>query len=442
MLEKKRIGLRDVRLLKPESIIWDAAVQGFDARRQRSSAVSYVVYYRTVAGRQRWHTIGRHGAPWTPETAREEATRILGAVANGSDPAAEKKAKRKAVTISDLCDLYLADAEAGRLLTRRKTAKKLTTLITDRSRIVSHIKPLLGRMAVAAVTREDIECFMHAVAEGRTAKKIKTDKRGGLANVRGGRGTASRTVGLLGGMVSFAVRHRMRADNPVRGVIRYADGQRVRRLSDDEYKILGTALEQAEAQHVWPPAVAAARFLVVTGWRRGEVLGLRWDQLDLARRTARLGDTKTGLSIRPLSRAACNILRGLGQAGELVFSATRGDGAMMGFPKIWAKIINFAQLSSEITPHVLRHSFASLAADMGFSEPTIAALIGHKSHTMTSRYLHAADVVLLSAADDVAERCVHLMSGEGGNVLQLRRGKNNPCRIGVVSLVAYHVRHQ
>ena len=66
----------------------------FGARRQQSSAVSYVLIYRTQEGRQRWHTIGRHGAPWTPGTARKEATRLLGKVSDGIDPSADKKAKR------------------------------------------------------------------------------------------------------------------------------------------------------------------------------------------------------------------------------------------------------------------------------------------------------------------------------------------------------------
>jgi integrase len=58
---------------------------------------------------------------------------------------------------------------------------------------------------------------------------------------------------------------------------------------------------------------------------------------------------------------------------------------------------------------VLRHSFASLAADLGFSELTIASLVGHKLHTVTSRYVHSADAVLLSAADAVAEKTAELM---------------------------------
>jgi len=259
---------------------------GFGARRQRGTAISYVLFYRTREGRQRWFTIGRHGAPWTPDSAREEAQRLLGSVVNSADPAAEKRAARNAQTVSELCDLYLADAEGGRLVTRLRTAKKPSTLATDRGRMERHIKPLLGRRAVASVTRNDIETFMHDVAAGKTAGNTKTKPRG-LACVRGGKGTASRTVGLLGAIFSYAVRHRMCTENPVRGVIRPVDGRRERRLSDDEYKALAQGLHKAEAKHVWPAAIAVARFLALTGWRSGEALALRGNEFDLDRRTAR-----------------------------------------------------------------------------------------------------------------------------------------------------------
>jgi integrase len=409
---QRRIGLKDIRDLKPGETLWDGAVAGFHARRQKSKTVSYIVVYRTAEGRQRWQTIGRHGSPWTPDTARQAAKRILGRVVDGADPAAEKAAKRKAATVAELCDLYLSDAEAGRLLTRRKAAKKASTIGTDKGRIERHIKPLLGTLQVAAVTREDVDSFMHAVAEGRTAARTRTAKKRGLAHVRGGKGTASRTVGLLGGIFSYAVRHRMRPDNPVRGVIRFADGSRKRRLSEDEYGALGEALRKSEAANIWPPAIAVVRFLALTGWRSGEALGLRWDEIDLAKRTATLGDTKTGRSIRPLSHAACDVLRGLAEAGVLAFPPTRGEGRMTGFPKLWGRIAELGELPSDVTPHTLRHSFASLAGDLGYSEPTIAALVGHKGRTMTSRYVHAADSVLLAAADAVANRTLELMSND------------------------------
>jgi integrase len=79
-------------------------------------------------------------------------------------------------------------------------------------------------------------------------------------------------------------------------------------------------------------------------------------------------------------------------------------------------------LPPDITPHTLRHSFASLASDLGYSEATIAALVGHKGRSVTSRYLHAADAVLLAAADAVANRTSELMAGKtrGAQVIPLR----------------------
>lgn len=410
-MNNRKIGLRDVRALKPGQIIWDAAVTGFAARRQQSNAVSYLLVYRTQEGRQRWHTIGLHGSPWTPDTARAEAQRLLGNVVTGGDPAAAKKAKRHAATVSNLCDQYLADAEAGRLLTRRKVPKKSSTLEIDKGRIERHIKPLLGHMKVAAVTREDVDTFMHDVALGKTAGKSKTAKKRGLARVRGGKGAASRAVGLLGGIFTYAVRHRMRPDNPVHGLARFADGKRDRRLSDEEYAALGGALRQAESSNIWPPAIAATRFLALTGWRRNEALELRWKEIDLSRRTTTLPDTKSGKSIRPLSHAACDVLRNMPRVSELVFPATRGNAEliMSGFKKIWKKIAALGKLPVDVTPHTLRHSFISLAADLGYSEPTIAALVGHAGRTTTSRYVHAADAVLLSTTDAVAEKTAELM---------------------------------
>jgi len=120
MADRTRIGLREVRAIEPGAIIWDTAVIGFGARRQKGPAVTYFVKYRTQEGRQRWQVIGRHGSPWTPEKARDRAKVILGDVADGADPADARRQAKDANTCSELCDLYLADALAGRVLTRRK----------------------------------------------------------------------------------------------------------------------------------------------------------------------------------------------------------------------------------------------------------------------------------------------------------------------------------
>ena len=143
-------------------------------------------------------------------------------------------------------------------------------------------------------------------------------------------------------------------------------------------------------------------------------------RVDLVTKTARLADTKTGASLRPLSNPACNVLRGLPHLSELAFSMSGNP--MRSFPKAWARIATAAGLPPDVTPHTLRHSFASVAADLGFSELTIAALLGHKKISVTSRYAHHADAVLLAAADRVAGRIEELLgeAAHDGDVVALR----------------------
>jgi integrase len=409
-----RIGLRQVRAVRPGQTIWDTTIMGLGIRRQQGDTVSYILQYRHD-GRRRLYTIGKHGSPWTPDTARAEALRLLGEIVRGIDPVAERKARRAALstTIADLCDRYVEDAEAGRLLTRRRVPKKVTTLATDRSRITSHIKPLIGRIPVISLTRQDVERVMHQIAEGATAKRCKLPKAHALSNIRGGHGTATRTIGLLGAIMSHAVRLGLRDDNPVHQVVRRADGRRERRLSFGEYARLGAALIAAEDDGVHPRALAAIRFLALTGWRRGEVLNLRWTEIDLERRTARLTDTKTGPSMRPLAEPSCAILRAM-PCGEFVFQAMWADAPMQDIVRPWRKVMGIAELGSDVTPHTLRHSLASVAADLQFGDATIASLLGHKGHGITRRYIHSADAVLLAAADAVAKEIERMMVDNTG----------------------------
>jgi hypothetical protein len=123
-------------------VIWDDELPGFGLRIFASGKRSYLIQYRS-AGRSRRYTIGHHGV-WTPELARKEAKVQLGRVAQGDNPAEERQLDHKAITVKELCELYLNDLKAGLILGKGGRPKKATTIVTDTGRIHRHILPPLG----------------------------------------------------------------------------------------------------------------------------------------------------------------------------------------------------------------------------------------------------------------------------------------------------------
>lgn len=414
----RKITKRTIDALKPgdkDAYLWDSELTGFGVKVTPAGTKTYLVQYRLGGrkGRSRRVTIGRHGSPWTADTARTEAKGLLGQVAARQDPAEARTRERRDPTVAELCDLYLAEGCA---------TKKVSTLATDKGRIERHIKPLMGRRKVRSITSADVRRFMQDVASGKTAADIKTKPRG-RAIVEGGKGAATRTIGLLGGLFSFAVEKGLRPDNPVRGVKRFGDGSRERFLSAAELARLGDALIAAERENESPFVVAAIRLLVLTGARKSEILTLQWKHVDTERSCLRLPDSKTGAKVIPLGAAALEALSGIPRIENNPYVLPGSDGRhFVGLQKAWERIRERAGLE-DVRLHDLRHSFASVAVSGGDSLYLVSKVLGHRQVSTTQRYAHLSDDPLRAVAGRTSSQIAAAMkAGNGGaEVVELKR---------------------
>ena len=425
MKQTRTITIEVVKSISLGEIIWDTKVVGFAVRRQKSEARTYVVKTR-VNNQQRWFTIGRHGSPWTPEKARREAQRLLGSVAEGQDLSSIRDENKASMTMGELCDQYIKEATAGNVLTKFGVPKKPSTIDTDRGRIERHIKPLLKKKLVKDVTTQDVKRFMHDVAIGKTATDVKTGLRG-RAIVEGGRGTATRTVGLLGGIFSYAVNNGMRPDgtNPVHGVKRYPDKKEERFLSLAEFGKLGEAMVEAEDDGEGIYGLAGVRLLMLTGCRKSEILTLQWEHVDFENTCLRLPNSKTDEKVVILGAPSLDILSSIPRIknNPFVLPGKMSRQHLVGLPKVWGRIKAKAGLEWA-TLHILRHSFASYGAGAGLGLPIIGKLLGHKDPATTARYAKVDLDPAKAAAKRISEGIAAAMGNGrvGAEVVPIRKG--------------------
>jgi integrase len=402
--------------------IWDAKVRGFGVRIYPSGIKAFILQYRNAAGRTRKIVLGRHGIV-TADMARERAIKLLGAVFDGRDPSQDKRESRKAQTVGELADLYLSEGAI------EKPNKKPSSWETDRSIIRRHIRPLLGARLARGLTPLDVARFQADVASGKTATDERTGPRG-RAIVTGGMGIASRALSVLSAMMTFGQRRGIVTDNPTLGVEPFQGQKKERFLTDTEVAILGQALVEMERDGSLPwVAGAAIKLLLLTGARRGEILALRWDEVDFERGCLRLEKSKTGAKVIRLANAALSVLDALPRSSEWVLPAAKGPGHYVGLPKHWDAIraranaiaasrakqpgrsLNGVPRFDDVRPHDLRHSFASFAVQSGGSLFLVGKVLGHKQARTTERYAHVSDEPLLATAELAARRIELALDG-------------------------------
>ena len=414
--ERRLLTVEVVKAQRPgpsDRIVWDSKLPRLGLRVRPSGGKVYVLRMR-VAGKQRWYTIGHHGDPWTPDTAREEGARVLGQAANVTKlretgqapptlrhPIEARNYGKAAPTLAEFAERYLAEYARPHKGERSATE--------DEGNLRRAILPTLGELRLDAITRSEVTRFHLSRKDTPT--------------------NANRCLALLSHMLSTAERWGVRPEgtNPCRYVDRFEETKRERFLSAAELARMGAALRKLEkAGKVTPFGLAAVRLLVFTGARASEVLGLTRDAVSLDAGAVRLTHSKTGPKTLILNPPAAAVLAGLHRVKGNPFVIVGGriglPLTLSGLEQVWQEVREAAGLE-DVRLHDLRHSFASVAVAGGASLPIIGALLGHTQAQTTKRYAHLSAAPLQAASGAVAATIAAAMAGKRpkrGNVAAMR----------------------
>jgi len=355
-------------------IFYDDAVTGFGCRVTAAGARAFVLNYRRRSdGLERRFTVGSF-PEWSVAGAREEAKALRRAIDAGEDPVGDHREERQAPTINDLCDRY----ENEQLLKRRTS-----TQLDYKSMLSVHIRPALGRRKVATLAYSDVDALHREITKSSGPYR------------------ANRVIALVSKLCSLAVQWHWRNDNPCKGIERNDEAKRKRYLAGAELERLSTAL----AEHDDQDAADIFRLLLLTGARRGEVLPVRWADIDLETGVW----TKPGATTKqrtdhivPLNAPARQLLAGrAGNDSEYVFPGRHG-GHRIEIKANWQRVCRAAKIT-DLRIHDLRHSYASILASSGVGLHAIGALLGHTQPQTTHRYAHLFDDHLRQATERVGE---------------------------------------
>jgi len=340
--------------LGPGELVWDTVVKGFGIRRHTTEGAFYLLRYR-LNGAQRFKSIGRHGSPWTPDTARTEAQRLLGLVASRNDPKAERV--RKAETFGADVESYLA---------KRKEVMKPRAYLETERHLKKHAKPL-HRTRLNEIDRRAIAMLLGDIekASGSTAR--------------------NRVRSSLSAFFTWAVKEGLLEANPVANTAKAEEGgSRERVLTPSELAEVWSALPQDQFGDI-------VRLLLLTAQRREEIGGLRWSEVKgntIVLPPQRVKNKREHQL--PLSPQAKAILEGQPRRNsrDLIFGI--GKGGFSGWSDCKARLDKAildkrrekdrkAKAMPDWRLHDLRRSAATGMAELGVLPHIIEAILNHVS---------------------------------------------------------------
>jgi integrase len=367
----------------------DAAVPGFLLKVTPTGRKVFMLAYVANNGQRRKPAIGRFGEI-TVEQARVIAQDWLADVRKGKDPSAEKSAARRAPTVKELFERFIADYSEPR--------NRPSTVEANRGYGKLYIIPHLGQTKVSDVTRADISSLMKKMAKTPT--------------------NANRVLSAVRKMFNMAEVWGMRSDgsNPCRHIPKFPERGKTRLITDAELKRLYAYLNKAEADGLEHPFILlAVRLQFEFAARMSEILKLEWAWVDFDNRRVEWPDSKTGGMSKPMSGEAVRLLEAAPrlESSPYVCPAIFDPNRPMPkhtYYKGWRRILERAGLP-HIGTHGIRHRSATDIANSGIPVKVGMALTAHKTVTMFMRYVHTEDDPVRAAADAVAFRRQGLISG-------------------------------
>ena len=357
-----RLTRRFVAKLKPagkDEIFWDGELAGFGVRVHATGRKVFIIQSRGPSGLKRV-TLGPVGGG-TIEKYRRDAAVVIDRIKRGEDPRPAEPAPEP--TVADLA----ARCVSARFGVRCKPATaKHYKMALDR-----HVLPMLGTMPLSEVGPKEAAALHHRMRDMPAM--------------------VNRAVWVLSRLFVMAEIWEMAPPgrNPCRYVGYYREKSRERFLTPEEFRRLGAALRRYEARGTTQAsAVAALRLLMLTGCRMGEILSLRWDDVDRTSRVLRLRDGKTGPRMVSLTGPVLAVLEGIERVEDVRWVIrSKSDRRLTGLFYYWQHIRRDAGLE-DVRVHDLRHSYASRALALGESLAVIGGLLGHSKVETTAKYAH------------------------------------------------------